>query len=194
MLDRRRSYRARVQAPVMISLRSVRCRGALVDLSLGGVRIAPAERLAAPPGEHAIVSIGLARWVRVRAVIRRVDDLGIALEHERLDAEAEELIDAAVVAELEAESTPRVVVVDRDAARRGLLAAAITRAGGRTVEAASPLEAISVVEGATRVLGVAVADDLGDLASYLRESHPELRIARMPADGDVATAVRALFA
>jgi hypothetical protein len=194
MLDRRRSYRARVQAPVMISLRTVRSRGTLIDLSLGGARIAPAQRIAASPGEPAIVAIGLARWVRVRAVIRRVDEGAIALAHERLDPDVEELIDAAVVAELEAESTPRVVVVDRDAPRRRLLVEAIARAGGRTVEAASALEAISAVEGRTRVRAVAVADELGDLASYLRESHPELRVARLPPDGDVATAVRALFA
>lgn len=86
----------------------------------------------------------------------------------------------------DADAIPVVVVVDQAETRRHRVAESVRHAGGRSIEAATPLEAIALVEaGAGEIDAVAIAERLtqtrGDeLLEYLCSAHPELEVAVIP--------------
>ena len=86
----------------------------------------------------------------------------------------------------DADAIPVVVIVDQEETRRHRVAESVRHAGGRSIEAATPLEAIALVESGDDDIGaVAIAERLtqtrGDeLLEYLWTTHPELEIAVIP--------------
>lgn len=84
------------------------------------------------------------------------------------------------------DAIPVVVVVDQAETRRHRVAESIRHAGGRSIEAATPLEAIALVEtGREYVDALAIAEKLtqtrGDeLVEYLSSTHPDLEVAVIP--------------
>jgi hypothetical protein len=84
------------------------------------------------------------------------------------------------------DAIPVVVVVDQAETRRHRVAESIRHAGGRSIEAATPLEAIAIVEsGREDIDALAIAQKLtqtgGDeLVSYLSITHPDLEVAMIP--------------
>jgi hypothetical protein len=107
--------------------------------------------------------------------------------------------------ELAPDCEPVVVVVDHEGSRPVRVAHAVRHAGARPVVVGTPLEAIALVEAADQpVTAIAVAEHLtqtegSELAEFLAETHPEVRVAViggrpptedavvLPADGRDAT-------
>jgi hypothetical protein len=92
------------------------------------------------------------------------------------------------VAAVEARKSPRVVVVDPREDRRHELAEKLRAAGLSSIEAATPLEAIALVERPrNHVAAVAMADTLTqtgphELVDYLSESNPGIKLAMFADD------------
>lgn len=88
--------------------------------------------------------------------------------------------------ESDADAIPVVVVVDQAETRRHRVAESIRHAGGYSIEAATPLEAIALVEsGSEEIDAVAIAEKLTqtrgyELVEYLSSTHPELEVAVIP--------------
>lgn len=86
----------------------------------------------------------------------------------------------------DADGIPVVVVVDQAETRRHRVAESVRHAGGRSIEATTPLEAIALVEaGLDDIDAIAVAEKLtqtgGDeLLEYLSTTHPGLEVAVIP--------------
>jgi hypothetical protein len=84
------------------------------------------------------------------------------------------------------DAIPVVVVVDQAETRRHRVAESIRHAGGRSIEAATPLEAIAIVESGNQDIdALAIAQKLtqtgGDeLVSYMSITHPDLEVAVIP--------------
>ena len=87
---------------------------------------------------------------------------------------------------MEEDAIPVVIVVDQSETRRHRVAESIRHAGGRSIEAATPLEAIALVEaGRDDIDALAIAEKLtqtcGDeLVQYLSITHPDLAVAMIP--------------
>jgi len=160
------------------------------NLSLGGVL------LQAEAGASIELSIGMpvvielhlvgpaASWLAGRGHVQRLPSgERFAVAFDDLSAELEDVIEDEVLAAVEATARPRVVVVDRSDQRRRRLTAALRRAGCRPLAAATPLEAIALIEQSrTHAAAVIVAEQLtqthGDeLARFFAQLHPELRVA-----------------
>lgn len=185
--ERRRHYRASVEAGVLIHAAKVVMRGRVVDLSLGGVRIRRADDSAPCPavGSAAMVELELGNhgWVAQdgRIVRAALDELVILFAP--LAPEVEDLIEDEVLAALEAARRPRTIVVDPSAERRHRVSAKLRAAGCESYEAATPLEAIGLLEHPRHhISGVAVAQHLTQTGSdefcdFLAETNPGIKLA-----------------
>jgi CheY-like chemotaxis protein len=86
---------------------------------------------------------------------------------------------------VEAQRMPRVVIVDRAAERRHQLAECLRAQGCCSLEAATPLEAVSLVERSrNHVRAVMVAETLtqtqaDELLEFLAEAHPAIEVVRI---------------
>jgi hypothetical protein len=193
--NRRRAYRADVTGVAIVHGPggvAVRCE--IVDLALGGIRLAEL-----PCGGHGVFEPGWevtvelecagAGWVVQRGEVTRHRDGELAIRFHTLSADVEDLIEDEVLGAVEAARAPRVVVVDRADHRRHRFAATVRNAGCCSLEAATPLEAIELVERSrNHVRAVAVAETLtqtqaDELVTYLADAHPELHVALI-GDGD----------
>lgn len=193
MPNRRRNYRAGVHgcaivhAPGEVALRCV-----VVDLGLGGVRLLePAPEVPIDAGTEVKVELECsgAGWVvQAGRVLRHSNGELVVLFH-ALSPEVEDLIEDEVLGAVEAQRTPRVVVVDRSEERRRHVADALRDIGCSPLEAATPLEAVDLVEcSRNHVCAVALSEQLtqtqaDDLVKYLSETHPDVKVALI-ADSD----------
>jgi CheY-like chemotaxis protein len=202
----RRHFRSAVRGDVVIHTAEGALRGRLLDLSLGGARIAPAadEPLGVGLAVGTPVRLDLHfadgdGWLAVRAVVVRADgpDAPFAAEFVAMPRRVRDAIEAEMLAALEADARPAVVIVDPRAARRQRLVRAVRRIGCRPIEAATPLEAIERVEtAAVAPVGAVVGDELTqtggpELAEWIARELPQGRVAlvRPPtAPGDVVEA------
>jgi hypothetical protein len=165
-------------------------RGELANLSLGGALVRCAPGPAPVPGRGMPLWVELelgGRWIAQHARASRCDIGEIAIEFDRVAADVEDLIEDHVLAEVESERTPRVVVLDPSAPRRRRISDALRRAGCDSYEASTPLEAIHRVETSPGISAVAVAENVArtaseELVDYFSESNPHLKIAVL-ADG-----------
>lgn len=173
-------------------LGSTTVRGIAVDLSLGGLRMRIGNGSGCPvAGSIGIVEIHLASgWHRVQVrVVRSVFD-EIALHFNEIAPSVEDAIEDEVVASIEAARKPHIVVVDPSPDRRHRIAETLRTAGCDPVEAATPLEAIGIVErqgGSIR--GMTVAESLtqtraDEFCEYVTQSNPEIQL-RLIAEGTV---------
>jgi len=194
--ERRRHFRADVDLAAVIHARTIEFRGRVVNLSLGGVRVRrePDSAPCPVPGTQARVDLDLGRhgWVSSTGHIQRcgLDDL--VVQFDALPAELMDLIEDEVMAALDAARRPRMIVVDPSAARRKRVAEALRTAGCESYEAATPLEAIDMLERPRhRIRGVAMAEYLtqtnsNEFCDFVAETNPGIKLALI-ADGTVET-------
>lgn len=165
-------------------------RGMVVDLSLGGMRMRVSDGAACPAtGCSGLVEIHLTGgWHRLRVQVVRSSFDELAMSFHDVAPAVEDAIEDEVVASLEATRKPHIIVVDPHPDRRHRIAETLRIAGCDPVEAATPLEAIGIVErecGAIR--GMTVAESLtqtraAEFCEYVSQSNPEIQL-RLIADG-----------
>src|SRR5262245_57673542 len=108
--ERRRHYRAAIDASALIHAASIVMRGRIVDLSLGGVRIRRADESAPCPavGSAAMVELELGSkgWIAQDGRIVRAALDEVVVMFAPLAAEVEDLIEDEVLAAVEATRRP----------------------------------------------------------------------------------------
>ena len=190
--ERRRHFRAEIEAGAVIHAARTALRGKIVDLSLGGVRVRRTDE-AAPcpaPGTAAMVELELGDggWIAQDGRVHRCELDEVVIVFAPLAPEVEDLIEDEVLAAIEAARRPRMLVVDPSAERRRRVADALRVAGCDSYEAATPLEAIDLVERPrNHIRGVALARQLtqtnaDELCDFFAESNPHIKLAVI-ADG-----------
>ncbi len=201
--ERRRHYRAGLEAGAVIHAAKLALRGRIVDLSLGGVRIRRLDDTAPcpAPGTAAMIEleIGDRGWVATDGRIHRCELGEVVIAFAPLAAEVEDLIEDEVLAAIEATRRPRMIVVDQQPDRRRRVADKLREAGCDSYEAATPLEAIDLMERPrSHIRGVAVAEHLtqtgGDeFCDFVAETNPGIKLALIAealADGTVDAPMR----
>ena len=185
--ERRRHYRAAVDAPALIHAATIVMRGRIVDLSLGGVRIRRIDESTPCPavGSAAVVELELGHrgWVAQDGRIVRCSIDQLVIGFAPLAAQVEDLIEEEVLHALEATKRPRMMVVDPLASRRRRVSEKLRAAGCDSYEAATPLEAIELLERPHHhISGVAVAEHLTQTGSdefcdFVSETNPGIKLA-----------------
>ncbi len=193
--NRRRSFRAEVQGNAIVhgpGDAAVRC--AVIDLSLGGVRLLEPVRdePGLDPGTEVTIELECsgAGWVvqRGRIARHRLGELVVCFD--ALSPEVEDLIEDEVLGAVEAQKAPRVVVVDRAHARRRHVSDALRTAGSCVLEASTPLEAIALIERSrNHVCAVALSESLtqtqaDEVRRFLQEEHPHVKVVVITIHGD----------
>lgn len=185
--ERRRHFRAQVAAQAVVHAARIALRGRVIDLCLGGVRVRRSDDDVPCPsfGTPAVIDMELGRvgWVTLDGWIQRstIDEVVIAFD--QLRPHIEDLIEEEVLAAIEANHRPRMVVVDPAPERRQRVAAALREAGCDSYEASTPLEAIDLVERPhNHIAGIAVAEQLTqtggeELMDFFAETNPGIRLA-----------------
>ena len=189
--NRRRHPRADTEIGARIHAAGLVLRGRSVDLSRGGVRMRRDEDDAPSPavGTGALVELALGRsgWVAQDGRIVRCDVGAIAVAFAPLADEVARMIDDELRTALAATSRPRLLVVDPSRDRRHHIAEKLRAAGCDPYEAATPLEAIELIDRpANHIAGVAVATHLtqtdGDeLCEFVAETNPGIKLATIAA-------------
>lgn len=190
--DRRRHFRAGVCGGAVVHGRGVSLRGQITNLSLGGALIELVrEPDETPELDHEIIvelEIGGSGWVAQRGHVRRCSKREVAIAFGAVGPDVEDVIEDEVVAAVEARRSPRVVVVDPRPERRQQVAEKLRARGCTSIEAATPLEAIALVEQPrNHVAAVAMAETLTqtgphELVDYLSESNPNIKLAMFSED------------
>lgn len=184
--ERRRHFRAGVEAGAIIHAAQIALRGRIVDLSLGGVKVRRVDdNVPTPaPGTLATVELDLGGWVKQAGRIQRCGGLGeIVVAFSRLAPEVEDRIEDEVLAAIEATRRPRMIVVDPSASRRRRVADKLREAGCDSYEAATPLEAIDLMERPrSHIRGVALAEHLtqtgtDEFSEFVAETNPGIKLA-----------------
>jgi len=186
--DRRRSARVAASGHVLIHGEEG-SRGRIVDVSASGVRLRLAERSRRHwRGVHVELELRIdgatGGWWKLTGRIVRVDPgrvVVVAFDH--LPTGFEDGIQVELVAALEGDAMPHVLLVDSLTWRRTQTAALLRATGRRVSEAATPLDAISHL-GEARARVVAIADTVpsgiaDELRAYVRTEHADLQLVRM---------------
>jgi CheY-like chemotaxis protein len=203
--NRRRHYRAKVSGRAVIHHAqghgrdgAVRCE--IDNLSLGGVALRPlTETPDLPEGTSVAVELQVdgASWVVQSGQVQRRGTRALVITFAEVSPELEDLIEDEVLAAVEAERSPRVVVVDRSEDRRSRVAAALSEVGWCPLEASTPLEAIELIEQSrTHVSAAAIGRSLTqtgghELVHFLHDSHPEIKLALITEDDSMESVERA---
>ncbi|MEZ4398701.1 MAG: PilZ domain-containing protein [Kofleriaceae bacterium] len=186
--ERRRHHRADTELGARIHAAGLTVRGRSVDLSCGGVRIRRDDDQGPCPavGTAAMIEleVGPRGWLAQDGRIVRCDFSDLAIAFDALAPDVAGWIEAEVRTALAAVSRPRLVVVDPSIDRRHHIAERLRAAGCDPYEAATPLEAIDLIERpSNHIAGVAVAEHLtaqtdGDeFCEFVAETNPGIRIA-----------------
>lgn len=187
-IDRRQTARVAATGSVVVHPRyGTSIRGHIVDLSAGGVRFALAQAPSWGPGVELDLDLRLDGaafgWFRFSGVVARVaagDETAVVF------TAVPDAFAAAIRHELQAAVTGAgahgVLLVDPEAPRRTLVAAALRAAGCDVTEAVTPLDAISYLQNSqTYPWIVAVADTVpsttaDDLRDHIRSHHALVRL------------------
>jgi CheY-like chemotaxis protein len=190
--DRRHHFRAEIGGGVVVHVDGFALRGQLANLSLGGALIALHEHPGYEPGptQHVRVEFELGKrgWISQHGRVQRITERELAIAFHEVAPDVEDVIEDQVLAAVEARTSPRVVVVDPHPARRRRVSDTLRAAGCVSLEAATPLEAIAMVEEPrNHVAAIAVTDevrDAGPLVAYLSDSNPGIPVAMLGAAAD----------
>lgn len=159
--NRRRHERAGIRGRALVEGATGLVRGEIVDLGAGGVLVDDAGEASLPVGAPVVVELDIARLGRLRqlgGVVRR--------EPRRLAIGFQS-------------PWPAVIVVDPLAPRRRDLADALRAAGCCSLEAATPLEVVDLldrVRGVVSAVVVAESTRSAEIVGYLSDAHPGLRL------------------
>jgi CheY-like chemotaxis protein len=193
--DRRRHYRAGITGGAVVRGAGNSVRGQITNLSLGGALIQLADGTHDIELDHDVtveLELGGSGWIVQAGRVQRRSDGHIAIEFARLGQDIVDVIEDEVAAAQDADRSPRVVVVDPREERRHQVAEKLRERGYTSMEAATPLEAIALVEQPrNHVVAVAVAETLTqtgphELVEFLTESNPHIKLAMFaeePGDG-----------
>ena len=115
--------------------------------------------------------------------MRRSTVKEVAVAFTEMRPHVEDLIEDELLAAAEARHQPRVLVVDAEPRRRKRVSQQLRAAGCVSLEAATPLEAIAMVEEPrNHVAAIAVTDSVRDaapLVAFLTDSNPGIPIAML---------------
>lgn len=189
-VERRRHYRVPRTVNALLHVGLMTIRGMVLDLSLGGLRMRVAEGAACPAtGSSGVIEMHLATgWHRLRVRVVRCEYDEVAVRFSEITPAVEDAIEDEVVASIEAQRKPHIVVLDPMPDRRQRICESLRASGCDPVEAATPLEAIGIVErecGGIR--GMTISESLtqtraDELWEYVSQSNPEIHI-RVIAEG-----------
>jgi CheY-like chemotaxis protein len=190
--DRRWHFRAELGAGAVVHAAQIALKCRIVDVSLGGIRVHRSDDIAPCPalGTEVTVEfeIGAGGWVAQNGRVQRCTLEEIVITFGPLAAGIEDLIENEVLAAVEIARRPRMIVVDPSAERRRRVSDALRVAGCDSFEAATPLEAIDLIERpCSHFQGVAVSEHLtqtgaNELCDFLTESNPHIQIALIAAN------------
>lgn len=185
--ERRRHLRADTELGARLHAAGTIVRGKSVDLSRGGVRIRRLDEAGPCPavGTAALIELelGPSGWIAQDGRVVRCDFSDLAVAFDPMADAVARLIDEEIRAVLAAASRPRLLVVDPSPARRHHIAEKLRAAGCDPYEAATPLEAIDLIERpSSHIAGVAVAEHLTqtdgeELCEFVAETNPGIRLA-----------------
>lgn len=185
--ERRRHMRADTELGARIHAVGATVRGRSIDLSLGGVKVRRVDDAVPCPavGSAALIELelGPGGWIAQDGRVIRCDFNDLVLQFDPLADEVAQLIGAEVHTAMAARSRPRLLVVDPSPDRRHHIAERLRAAGCDPYEAATPLEAIDLIERpSNHITGVAVAEHLtqtdGDeLCDFVAETNPGIKLA-----------------
>ncbi len=191
--ERSRHLRADTELGARLHAAGTVVRGKSVDLSRGGVRIRRLDDDVPCPavGTAALIELelGPSGWIAQDGRVVRCDFSELAIAFDPVADAVARLIDEEIRAVLASVSRPRLLVVDPSAARRHHIAEKLRAAGCDPYEAATPLEAIDLIERpSSHIAGVAVAEHLTqtdgqELCEFVAETNPGIKLALL---GDLA--------
>lgn len=187
--ERRRTMRVRSKGSVHIRHRARLIRGRILDLGVGGINV-HAELpigLALLAGESVHVDVKLDACSKEFSLSGHVlrslaATKAIAIEFDEIPSNFEDCVQDELLAAVEHDAVPRMILVDMAAKRRGKFANAFRGAGCCVTEVSTPLEAIARLGQLQFEPGViAIADSVPesiaeDLREFLCEQHPEVHM------------------
>jgi CheY-like chemotaxis protein len=186
-VDRRHAPRASVSGNAIVHAITGVARCDIVNISIGGVLLRATESAGLHFGHPVIVELHLdatdTEWIHLRGHVQRIDDggaFGVSFHH--VSPQFEDIMGDEVLAALECDRRPHVLLIDLSPTRRGSVAAALRDAGCIVVEALTPLDAIAAVEQSRSHIEMALVGDewtgssKGALTAYLRHVHPEIEL------------------
>jgi hypothetical protein len=173
----------------------------MVDLAVGGICVRTDLPIGVVVDELVRIDLRLdARASNQFALLGRVLRVSppsqrLALRFDTVPDGFEDCIQAELLAAIEHDALPRMILVDTVGGRRNKIASAFRSAGCHVIEASTPLEAIAHLGGARFELGlIAIADTVPeavaeDLREFLLDEHPGahmVAIGSSPAHRDPA--------
>jgi CheY-like chemotaxis protein len=187
--ERRHTPRATVRGNAIVHAAASVARCDIINLSMGGVLLQSTEtvenRLA--PGSRVIVELHVdaidTEWIRLHGHVHRLDEKGsFCVSFQDISPQFEDVMGDQVLAALESERLPRVLVVDLHSARRAKIAAALRCSGCAVIEVRTPLDAIAAVEQSRAHIELALVSEWpagtdGALMTYLHDAHPGIGLA-----------------
>lgn len=185
--ERRRHFRAGLEAGAVIHAAKMALKGRIIDLSLGGVRVRRSDDAVPCPAEGTAamveLEIGERGWIAADGIVRRCELDEVVIAFAPLAPEVEDLIEDEVLEAIEATRRPRMIVVDSQADRRRRVADKLRAAGCDSYEVATPLEAIDLMERPrSHIKGVAVSErltqtDANEFCDFVGETNPNIKLA-----------------
>jgi hypothetical protein len=179
----RRAMRVRSKGSIRIHCSNRVIQGRVVDLAVGGICVRT-ELPIGLIGELVRVDLRLDAGASKRfALLGRVLRVSIptqrmAIEFEAVPDDFEDCVQDELLAAVEHDMLPRMILVDTAGGRRNKIAGAFRNAGCHVTEASTPLEAIAHLGGSRFELGlIAVADTVPEtvaeqLREFLLDEHP----------------------
>jgi hypothetical protein len=182
--ERRHSGRVSTTGTIMVRARDVHLHGRIVDVSARGARIAVAGSDRMVTGTRVALRLRLdgvhARWLHLLGRVARVERDHIAIEFRVVPRDFEDVIQRELVAALERDRVPAVIVVDADSGRRALVASAFRAAGCRVQEAIAALDVVHALDDSRAhpwLLAIADTSPMhtaDDLRAYLKLAYPRI--------------------
>jgi hypothetical protein len=182
----RRTMRVRSKGSVRIRDGARLIRGRILDIGVGGLSV----RAEVPIGFASLARTSVRVDVSLDACTKQFSLAGhvlrseaatkeIAIEFDEVPRGFEDCVKDELLAAVEHDTLPRMILVDTVAKRRGVFAKAFRGAGCSVTEVSTPLEAIARLGQLRFEPGViAIADSVpesiaADLREFLCEHHPE---------------------
>ena len=186
--ERRHTPRVNVSGNAIVHAAAQVVRCDIVNLSMGGVLLRSTENVAIglPVGSPVVVELHLdaehSEWIRLRGHVHRHDQARLCVSFHHISPQFEDLMGDEVLAVLEGERSPRVLVVDLSPERRAKVALELRSAGCVVIEVATPLDAIAAIEQSQAHIELALVSEWpagieGALMAFLRDVHPEIELA-----------------